>query len=82
MQKKKFMKKMTQICQISKKNNIQIARFLWKVQKVAKNIQGFWFFFLLSYLVCDQIWLNHLMDDHHFSYITKLERKTPSRPGS
>ncbi len=29
-------------------------------------------FFLLSYILCSQIWLNHLMDDCHFSYITKL----------
>jgi hypothetical protein len=26
--------------------------------------------------VCSQIWLNHLMDDHQFSYITKLKKKT------
>jgi hypothetical protein len=32
-------------------------------------IKGLWFFLLL-YLVCSQIWLNHLMDDRHFSYIT------------
>jgi hypothetical protein len=25
-----------------------------------------------SYLECSQIWLNHLMDDRHFSYLTKL----------
>jgi hypothetical protein len=28
-------------------------------------------FCLLSYLVCGQIWPNHLMDDHHLSYITQ-----------
>ncbi len=33
--------------------------------------------FRLSCLVCSQIWLNHLMDDHHFSYITKLKKKKP-----
>ncbi len=37
------------------------------------------FFFLLSHLVYSQIWLNHLVDDLHFSYITKLEKKTPPR---
>jgi hypothetical protein len=33
---------------------------------------------LLSYLVCSVIWLNDLMDDYHFSNITKLnpEKKT------
>jgi hypothetical protein len=48
------------------------------INKAGKNIEGFFvFFFLLSYLVCSQIWLNHLMDDHHFSYIyiTKLTQK-------
>ncbi len=24
-----------------------------------------------------QIWLTHLMDDHHFSYVTKLKEKKP-----
>ncbi len=33
-------------------------------------------FFLISE-VCSQIWLNHLMDDHQFSYITKLKKKNP-----
>jgi len=43
---------------------------------VAKNIEEFQFFKKLSYkLVCSQIWQNQLMDDHHFSYITKLEKK-------
>jgi hypothetical protein len=32
-------------------------------------------FFLLSYLVCSQIWLNHLMDDRHFNYIKKNLKK-------
>jgi hypothetical protein len=31
-------------------------------------------FFLISE-VCCQIWLNHLMDDHQFSYITKWKKK-------
>ncbi len=32
-------------------------------------------FFLLSHLVWSQIWLNFIMDDRHFSYITKIEKK-------
>ncbi len=32
-------------------------------------------FLLLSYLLCSQICLNNLMDDGHFSYITKLKNK-------
>ncbi len=27
------------------------------------NVEGFWFSFLLSYLDCSQIWLNHGMND-------------------
>jgi hypothetical protein len=30
--------------------------------------------FLLSYLVYSQIWLNFLVDDHRFGYITKLKK--------
>ncbi len=30
-------------------------------------------FFLLSHLVWSQIWLNFIMDDRHFSYITKID---------
>jgi hypothetical protein len=29
---------------------------------------------LLSFLACSQIWLNLLMDDCHFGYITKLSK--------
>jgi len=32
----------------------------------SQEYKKFLFFFQLSYLVCSQIWLNHLiMDDHH-----------------
>jgi hypothetical protein len=34
-----------------------------KFQYVAKNIEGSFFFSLVSYVVCSQIWLNRLMDD-------------------
>jgi len=33
------------------------------------------FFSLLSYLVCSQIWLNYFVNDHHFDYITKILKK-------
>jgi len=37
------------------------------------------FFLVLSYLACNQMWLNHFMDDGQLSYITKLKKKkTPS----
>jgi len=38
-----------------------------------KNIEESYFFFTFI-LVCSQIWLNCLMDDHHFNYITKLKK--------
>jgi hypothetical protein len=73
-------KKMAQIRQFSKKK-IQIAKFLWEVLEGSWEYRKIMFVFLLSYLVCSQIWLNHLMDDQHFSYITKLggkkKQKTP-----
>jgi hypothetical protein len=33
-------------------------------------------FFLHSYLVRSQIWLNHFLDDRHFGYITKSLKET------
>jgi hypothetical protein len=60
-----------------------------KFQEVAKNLEGFCFLFfylykfnnnfLISYLVCNQIWLNHRMDARHFTNITNFfKKKTPS----
>jgi hypothetical protein len=40
--------------------------------KTVKDAQTF----LLSYPDYSQIWLNFLMDDHHFSYMTKTDQKT------
>ncbi len=68
------MGKMAQISQISISKNFKSSESYDNFQKVVKNIEGFWFF-LLSYLFCSQIWLNHLMDDCHFSYITNLQKK-------
>jgi hypothetical protein len=47
-----FMKKKTQICQISKKNNIQIATFLWKVQEGSQEYARIlvFFYFHISYV--------------------------------
>jgi len=50
----------------------QIANFYDKFNRQPKIFLKY-IFFLLSYLVCSQIYLNHLMDDCHFNYITKLE---------
>ncbi len=44
---------------------------------VAKNIEGFLFLILKpSYLLCSQIWINYLLGDHHFGYITKSLKET------
>jgi hypothetical protein len=67
------MERMTQTRQILKKKKIQIARFLWVVPVSSQEHSGFCSTFIL---VCSQIWLNHLMNDSHFSDITKLKKKT------
>jgi hypothetical protein len=38
--------------------------------------------FLFSYIVYSQIWLNCLLDNRHFSYITKLKKKKKENPAS
>jgi hypothetical protein len=45
-----FMKKMTQICQISKKNNNQIARFLGKVLEGSKEYTRILVFFFSTFI--------------------------------
>jgi hypothetical protein len=37
---------------------------------------------LLSHLSCSQIWLNLLVDRHHYGYITKLTKKKHTAPGA
>ncbi len=44
-------------------------------------IKGF-LILLLSYLLCSQIWLNLVVDDHQFGYITKLKNKKHPAPYS
>jgi hypothetical protein len=66
------MEKMAQIYMISKPKKSKLPNFYDKFQQVAKNVEHSVFFSLVS-LVCIQIWLNHLMDDCHFNYITKLK---------
>jgi len=72
------MGKMAQIRQISKRKKVsKTSNFYDKFPAGRQECRrilvfNFNFFFLLCYLVYSQIWLNHhLMDDHHFSYITK-----------
>jgi hypothetical protein len=47
-----------------------MARFLYGVLALAKNVKDD-FIILFSYLEKNQIWLNCLLDDDHFHYITK-----------
>ncbi len=71
-----YMEKMTQIRQISKNFNSRSPDFYDKVPLGSQEYRKILFFFLLSYLICSQIWLNHLMDNHHLCYITKLKKRT------
>jgi hypothetical protein len=65
------MEKMAKFSKISR-NKIKSRSVIFydKFHKVVKNIE------LLSYLICSQIWQNHPMDEPHFSFITKLKKKT------
>jgi hypothetical protein len=59
------------------KKNHQISidgNFYRWVKRVAKSIEGC-LKNLFSYLACSQIWLNLLVDHHHFGYIRKLTKK-------
>ncbi len=45
----------------------------WYISRYIKGCSNFIFNF--NFFSNSQIWLNPLMDDHHFSYITKLKKK-------
>jgi hypothetical protein len=55
-----------------------VLSYTWMIQVcVAKNVEGCltFFWFLLSYLACTQIWLTLPVDHNlHFGYITKLSQ--------
>jgi len=70
------MKKMAQICQISKKNNLLIASFLLLVLVSSQKYRKILIFSYFHISTSAQIWLNHFQDDNHLSYITKLEKET------
>jgi hypothetical protein len=55
--------------------NFLIPDFGTGFKLVATNIEGFFYFFSISYLDCNQIWLNLPIDDRHFGYFTKLTPK-------
>lgn len=52
---------------------VKIRQILPAGSKKYRRILAFFFIFIFSF---SQSWLNCLMDDRHFGYVTKLERKT------
>jgi len=61
-------------------SNFELPESYDDFQKVAKNIEGFWFFFVFlpSYLVCNQIWLNYFLVDRQFGYYhNKILKRNP-----
>jgi hypothetical protein len=78
MEQKSSKKKPPKFARFSRIFLIKSPDFHDKFQYVAKNIEeGFIYLFInkifpLSYLVCNQIWLNYFVNDHHFGYITKI----------
>jgi hypothetical protein len=59
-----------------KRKKIQIARFGRQVPVGSQEYRKILVFFLISYLVCSQIWLNHLMDDLLVHLHHKIEKTT------
>jgi hypothetical protein len=49
---------------------------LWLNSTRESRIQNDSVLFLLSYLLCSQIWLNYFVNDDHFGYVTKSLKKT------
>jgi hypothetical protein len=65
---------MAQIWQIPKKKKVfRFPDSYDKLHYVAMNLDKF-VFFLQSYLVCNEIWLNHLMGDRYF----KIGKRNPA----
>jgi hypothetical protein len=52
----------------------KFTRFLYWV--LAKNVEDAETFLLSYPIIYSQIWLNCLLDDCHFSYVTKMKTKT------
>jgi hypothetical protein len=61
-------KKMVKFIKFWKKEIFKSPIFYDKLHFVAKNIKRF--FFSSTFISSSQIWLNHLMDGCHYSYIT------------
>jgi hypothetical protein len=75
-----FFKKVTKFREYFKIFFLKIARFLYSVLTFcSQKCEGYLNIFLLSFLVCSQIWLNFLMDNRHFSHITKMKKKQKNR---
>ncbi len=68
-------KKITKTCQILKDFVFKEPDLNAEFQQVDSNIEQF-IFFLLSYLVWGQIWLNRFVNDGHFGHITNSLKET------
>jgi hypothetical protein len=76
-----FIEKVVRIRQISKRNKIQIARFLQQVPVGSEEYRRILIFFLLTYLACSQNWLNYFLDGLVVTLATPQNpfKKTPGR---
>ncbi len=54
----------------------QIAKFFEQVAVEIQEYRRILFFLLLSYRVCNQVWLNYFVNDSHFGYFTKSLKET------
>jgi hypothetical protein len=54
----------------------EIARVFRSLPEGSQEYRRNLCFFLPSYLLCSQIWLNYFLDDYHFDYITKSLKET------
>jgi hypothetical protein len=71
---------MAQIRQISNEKNSKLPESYNNFQKVgSQEYRRILVFFLLSYILCSQIWLNYFLDSCHFGYITKSLKETLTR---
>jgi hypothetical protein len=59
--------------------NLEIARVLRWLPKGSQEYRRILCFFLPSYLLCSQIWLNYFLDDYHFGYIPISLKETLER---
>jgi hypothetical protein len=68
-----------QFSELNKKREFFFAKFLYLVQVGSQNYKRIFNLKKLSYLICNQIWLNLLIVHHHFDHhIPKLIKPKPN----